>query len=71
MDIEDYNQLYGAITVIEARLYIDQCNIADYSRGKKDGREKFRRHLHKLAFPSGEDENTVNAETIARIFGSG
>jgi len=70
MQMGKFDLLCKAMTSIKAQDTLQDCYNLDYSNAKKESRDKYRRKMYELAFP-WQNEETVSAETIARMFGSG
>jgi len=70
MEMSTFDVLYKAMESVRTQRNIDACYNLDYSNAKKGARDKFMRKMYSTAFP-WQNEETVNADTIARMFGSG
>ena len=73
MSSNEYALLYNSMTAIEARETLLFIQALDYQNGKKDDRNRFRKEISRLAYPAnvGENDKTVSAEEIVRMFGNG
>ena len=70
MEAGTFDLLYKAMSSVKAQQNIQECLNLDYSNSKKEPRDRYRRKMYELAFP-WQNEETMSAETIARMFGSG
>lgn len=71
MPATDFNDLWEAITVIEAQEILTQLRIADWPNMKKSERTTFHRKLISKAYP-GQVSGSVarSTEDIAKILGA-
>ena len=51
MPIDEFEDYYQAITILEARETLKDLRVSDWPHQSKDDRKQFHRELHKMAFP--------------------
>lgn len=70
MSADDFNDLWEAITVIEAQEILTALRVADWPNMKQDARRGFHRKLMSKAYPGGGGVQARSTEDIARILGA-
>lgn len=70
LDVDEFNDYWHAITIIEAQEQLKRLSVADWPNLKKQSREKQHRQLHKDAYPASFNEvKQINNADLAKILG--
>jgi hypothetical protein len=67
--IDDYFDLWQAITQLEAQENLMQMTIMDYPKMRKDDRKKLHRKFRRMAYPS-TGKNAISASEMKKILES-
>ena len=62
MEVLEFNQLWNAITMIEAQAMLTDLTVQDYPHLKKQKRTQIHRKLSNLAYPARKKELMTTKE---------